>query len=272
MREAQTPPEVVQRLLAAAGPNLILVGGQALAFWMSRYHVRAPEQFAFVSRDMDFLARSAGDKEEVIRLARILGGQAIIPHERALTALVGQAVRPLDDEQYVNVDVVFKVYGANAELVRKAAVDVKDADLLFRVMHPMDVLKSRLDNLYGLKEKQTALGQAQLEAAIRVAQRFQRSIADEYQPTASPRSPVLRFAKFIESLALSDAGRKVAERNRIFVADAIEPAAVDDVGFREKKLPQLMNMMSPDRRDELAHDPSKRTPVRTKARRGDTSP
>jgi len=267
MREAQTPPEVVQRLLAAAGPNLILVGGQALAFWMSKYDVSAPEQFAFVSRDMDFLARTAGDKQEVTRLAKILGGQAIIPHEKALTALVGQAVRSLDDEQYINVDVVFKIYGANTELVRKAAVDVNDADLLFRVMHPMDVLKSRLDNLYGLKEKQTALGQAQLEAAIRVAQRFQRSIADEYQPTASARSPVLRFAKFIESLALSDAGRKVAERNRIFVADAIEPAAVDDVGFREKKLPQLLNMMSQERRDQLASDASKREATRGKARR-----
>ena len=166
MREAQTPPEVVQRLLAAAGPNLILVGGQALAFWMSRYDVRAPEEFAFISRDMDFLARSAGDKAEVVRLARILGGRAVIPHEKALTALVGQEVRPLDDEQYINVDVMFKIYGANTELVRKAAVDVNDADLLFRVMHPMDVLKSRLDNLYGLKEKQTPLGQAQLEAAI----------------------------------------------------------------------------------------------------------
>ena len=272
MREAQTLPEVVQRLLAAAGPHLILVGGQALAFWMSRYDVSAPEAFAFVSRDMDFLTRSAGDKEEVIRLAKILGGRAVIPHERALTALVGQAVRPLDDAQYINVDVVFKIYGANAELVRKAAVDVNDADLMFRVMHPMDVLKSRLDNLHGLKEKQTALGQAQLEAAIRVAQRFQRSIADELRPSAGARSPALRFARFIESLALSDAGRKVAERNRIFVADAIEPAAMDDVGFREKKLPQLLGMMSPQRRDELAHEPSRRASPRTKARRGDAVP
>jgi hypothetical protein len=272
MREAQTPPEVVQRLLAAAGPNLILVGGQALAFWMSRYDVHAPEAFAFVSRDMDFLAHSAGDKAEVMRLAQVLGGQAVIPHEKALTALVGQAVRSLDGKQYINVDVVFKIYGANTELVRKAAVDVNDADLLFRVMHPMDVLKSRLDNLYGLKEKQTPLGQVQLEAAIRVAQRFQRSIADEHPSNASARSPVLRFAKFIESLALSDAGRKVAERNRIFIADAIEPAAVEDVGFREQKLPQLLNMMSPDRRDELAHVPSKRVPTRNKARRGDPLP
>jgi hypothetical protein len=47
---------------------------------------------------------------------------------------------------------------------------------------------------------------------------------------------------------------------------------VADVGFREKKLPQLLNMMSLQRRDELAHIPSKRVPARTKARRNDAAP
>lgn len=77
---AVTPSAVIERILAAAGPGLVLVGGQALGFWMDRYGIHVPSEMPFISRDIDFLAQSAGDKAEVIRLANVLGGTALIPH------------------------------------------------------------------------------------------------------------------------------------------------------------------------------------------------
>lgn len=242
-REAVAPAEIVEALLREASPKLVLVGGQALAFWMDRYRVEMPRGVPYVSRDIDFLTDSRADVAEVRRLARVLGGSAIIPHARSLTALVGQAVRDVSDEEFINVDVIHRVIGADAAVVRSRAVRARRGDVELRVMHPLDVLKSRVDNLHRLAEKQNDVGCAQLEAAISVARRFVESCAK----TANVRE-MLRYVGFIERLARSDAGRKVARRFGLHVADAIEPNAVASRPFRERELPKILTLMSAARR------------------------
>lgn len=249
-REAILPREVIERVLDAAGTELIVVGGQSLAFWMDRYGISMPAGFSYVSRDLDLLAPSADASADVRRLARALGGRAVLPRRRmAITALVGQAVKDVSADEFFNVDVLHRVYGAGPA-VRSRAVDVRRPDgLRFRVMHPLDVLKSRVDNLHGLPEKRNELGVAQLVAAIEVARAFQREAAREEH--AKRRSSNLRHAAFIEKIAKADAGRKVARRHGIHVADAVEADAVSTRSFHEQALPRLARLMSPARRDEL---------------------
>lgn len=250
-RQAVIPKEVVTTLLEAAGEDLVLVGGQSLSFWMDRYGVRMPAEFSFVSRDVDFLASSAADAESVKRLARTLGGYSVFPPKRAaLTSLVGQAVKEISEEEVYNVDVLHKMWGASDD-VRGRAILIDDPPLRYRVLHPLDVLKSRLDNLYGLKEKQNELGMAQLRASVEVAQAFQREAAAVENVASAKRPTTLRYVGFIEKLATDDAGKKVASRYGIHVADAVEPAAVPGKEFREKRLPQLGKLMSAARRREL---------------------
>jgi hypothetical protein len=63
---------------------------------------------------------------------------------------------------------------------------------------------------------------------------------------------VLRHLARLETLALSDAGRKVAKRYGVHVADAIDPGPVGHIEhFVSKKLPQLLKLMSAARRTEL---------------------
>jgi hypothetical protein len=63
---------------------------------------------------------------------------------------------------------------------------------------------------------------------------------------------VLGHLARIERLARSDAGRKVAKRNDLYVADAIDPAPVKHIRqFMSKKFPQLLQLMSQRRRAEL---------------------
>ena len=83
------------------------------------------------------------------------------------------------------------------------------------VMHPLDVLQGRLDNLYGLTAKQDEHGLAQLELAIAMTRDFLRSIGPQEAalPGRASRPVVLRHLARIEALALSDAGRKVAQRH-----------------------------------------------------------
>jgi hypothetical protein len=251
-RQVVIPPDVVATLLDAAGPELVLVGGQSLAVWMDRYGVSMPEGFEYVSKDVDFLAASAADRESVRRLAKALGGHSVFPLQRAaLTSLVGQAVKDVAEDEVFNVDVLHKMWGAKDD-VRARSLVVGEAPHAYRVLHPLDVLKSRLDNLYGLKEKQNELGMAQLRAAIEVAQGFQREAAAVEKAARAKRPTTLRYVAFIEKLATDDAGKKVATRYGIHVADAVEPAAVPTKEFREKRLPQLGKLMSAARRRELS--------------------
>ena len=247
--EAVTPPATIQKLLDAGGDGLVLVGGQALAFWVDWYGLshRQPDVPA-ISNDVDFLSKSRADTESVRRLANAINARAIYPHKRALTALVGQAVLDVSEEEYVTVDVIFKVVGLEGETVRKRAVRiVTPGRSAFMVMHPLDVLHSRLANLHKLRGKQNDKGRMQLALAIDVGREFLRGEAREARAadTASGRGPIQGYVSAIERLATEDAGRKVAARHGLHVADAIDPHLVPPGPFWTKRWPALKGLMSP---------------------------
>ena len=199
----------------------MLVGGQALAYWMNRYGVEMTMDLPAVTRDVDFLVADAGDHGPVLRMARVLRGTATFPPEHALTAIVGQAIRQVSESEYLNVDLLSKVYGLDEDAVRNAAMEALSGAFAFRVMHPIDVLASRLHNLYGLDNKQNELGALQLKSAISVVRAAHREVAASDTDT-SGRPKLLGWAKSLEKMAKNDAGRKVANRYGIHVADAIE--------------------------------------------------
>lgn len=186
-------------------------------------HRTAPPNVPANSRDVDFLAESAANVDDVYWLASVLGGRALIPHERALTALVGQAQKDAGPDEVINVDVIFKVFGAREGLRDRAVLAEVDGHA-FKVMHQLDLLKSRLDNLYLLAEKQTPNGVMQLDRAVLVARAFLTDVAKQPAQDAM-RPPVLMYIKLVEHLALSDAGRKVAERFGVHVATSCAKAA-----------------------------------------------
>jgi hypothetical protein len=231
---------------------MILVGGQALAFWSAYYGVPAPA--TAVTKDVDFL----GSRADVERLARGLGGKATFRRQRDLTMLVGQIEKDLPGGNYVNIDVLSRVYGdISTSSIAKRAIISESPVGKFRVMHPLDVLQGRLENVYGLADKQDEHGIAQLQLAISTVREFLRDIgaqeAARKQNTARP--VVLGHLRRIETLALCDAGRKLAKGYDVHVADAIEPTSLMHlVPFVTKKLPRLVRLMSATRRAAVAAD------------------
>jgi hypothetical protein len=245
----RVPPELLERILKLAGIDMILVGGQALAFWAAYYHVPAPA--IAITKDVDLL----GTKADVERLARGLDAKAVFPRRIATTMLVGQVLKALPGGGYVNIDVMFRVYGnIAAEAIASRAVLAENPAGRFRVMHPIDILQGRLENVYGLCAKQDEHGVAQLRLAIDIARTFVCDIASQEATDADDvaRPVVLRHLARLETLSLSDAGRKVARRYGVHVADAIDPRPVSHIkSFVSKKLPQLLKLMSAARRAEL---------------------
>lgn len=82
---------VVLQLLSHIPSDLILVGGQALAFWVEHYSIDATppadEDEAYVSLDADFL----GKRDHVKILAGIIAGKASYPPRKAMTILCGRS-------------------------------------------------------------------------------------------------------------------------------------------------------------------------------------
>nr|WP_316639141.1 hypothetical protein [uncultured Roseateles sp.] len=239
------PAAIVERLLTVAGDD-VLVGGQALAIWVQRYDVVVPASLAAVSADIDFLTPSPKNRARVEAFASTLGGLTAYPNPHALTALVGQAYRDVSDHEYLNVDVIFSVLGIGADQILHRAVRVDLGHASFLVMHPLHVLRIRLINLYKLEEKQSEKGRMQLAMAIEVARAFLRSAATDSRPEdiAVGRSPLQAFVSEIEKLAVEDAGRKVALRFGLHVADAIDPSLIPAGLFWKKRWPGLKTLMS----------------------------
>ena len=128
----------------------------------------------------------------------------------------------------------------------------------FPVMHPLDVLQGRLENGYGLAQKPDEHGIAQLQLAITMAREFLRDVASQETARAveSGLRVTLRHVRRIEALALSDAGRKLAKRHGIPIADALDPSPMLHLrAFATRKFPQLLKLMSPARRAQLATAP-----------------
>jgi hypothetical protein len=143
--------DLLEKILASVGPESVLVGGQALAVWLISYQVDVPPiagpdgsvTLGVVTDDADFL----GDRDDVNRIAQKLHGVAEFPPRFGLTALVGSVRLPVSDSQFVNIDVIHKVVGLKQEDVRKHAFAMVIGNTEARVMHPLEVLRSRIENL-----------------------------------------------------------------------------------------------------------------------------
>ena len=242
-----TPLPLVKRLLGAADETEVLVGGQALSVWIVKYGLQLPADLPVITRDTDFLTQSAAVTASVEKFARAINGKASFPRRLDLTALVGQVELALSDESYINVDVIFRIVGLDPAKVLARAVRVElPGATTFLVMHPFDLLKSRLANLHELREKQNDKGAAQLRLAIDVARAWLQEQAARYPPaeTGAGRSPIQTLVSEIEKLAIDDAGRKVAKRWGVHVADAIDPSLIPAGPFWTRKWSALKALMS----------------------------
>ena len=96
----------VLALRDARGKPYVLIGGQAVYFWASRYAAeeRGVEQWRpFTSKDIDF----HNGRDDVLRIAKELGLKTQLPHSREMTALAG--IVPF---QIGNSSTTVEVYGS----------------------------------------------------------------------------------------------------------------------------------------------------------------
>lgn len=246
------PPELVRRVLQSASPDEVLIGGQALAYWMGVYDVHLPAGAGpAVSRDVAFFTRDPANSASLKQFAHAIGGRAQLNDIRNLPALVGSAVAPAGNGRVYNVDLLHKVVGLGRDQVQSNAVAVQlpHTDAVLRVMHPLDVLHSRNANLHLLTEKQDDAGRLQLQLAIEVARRYLdeqiEAITRDTALTDRQRERGISDAiSAVVDYCTQDAARKNASHYGIHLADAIPAWRIRSRAFWEKQWPHLRARMS----------------------------
>lgn len=229
--EAAFTDDKLEELLCNIPKNVILVGGQALCLWADFYGVDTNPigSFGSLTKDADFLGR----RSDVKPIANSMSGKAIYPSERAMTAIAGQVQLRLDSNEFLNIDVIHKVFGFDADAIRNKALEGNFGKATFLIMHPLDVFKSRIENLAGLKDKQNPEGIAQTKIVLQVVNKFIVAINNENEKSA------LKAIEQVASIAKSSAGRNVAKNYGIHFLDAIPVGSIKNLQFQEVRLPRL---------------------------------
>jgi hypothetical protein len=218
VREATLTPEDVRKILSICSPAGLLVGGQALAFWADHLHVERPASLASgVTADADFI----GDGALAATLGKHLGWQIWIPTLDDSTPQTGKVTHRTKTGDVKQVDFLSGVVGLTTKDLARRAVELDVPDIgHLRVIHPLDVLDSRIQNLHLLPEKRNDAGIAQAQLAIRVARAFIVQTVD----TRGERRGLKLLERVIE-IALDIASVRVF---LLFGIDPLEGVPIED--------------------------------------------
>jgi hypothetical protein len=170
--EAPLSPEDVRKILSICSPRGLLVGGQALAFWSDHLLVERPLNLVSgVTADADFIGDSVLAKD----LAKRLGWQIWIPALDDSTPQTGKVTHRTKSGEVKQVDFLSGVIGLTTKDLARRAIELEIPEIgHLRVIHPIDLLDSRIQNLHLLPEKRTDAEIAQGQLAVNVARAFIR--------------------------------------------------------------------------------------------------
>ncbi|MGA7540073.1 MAG: hypothetical protein WBW93_15060 [Steroidobacteraceae bacterium] len=166
----------VRQILENSNEDAVLVGGQALALWSQIYHVRPPHELSGgISADIDFIGSVSAAKTLGRALNRSGGSWKL--HEVDPDDATPQTAKlslTVKDEGYKEIDFLWAIVGVNTDQVKTRAVEMRLPGLSrgVKIIHPLDLLTSRLQNLAHIPEKRDAQGVAQGRLAISVVRAF----------------------------------------------------------------------------------------------------
>ena len=212
-------------------PSIVLVGGQSLNFWAEQLRAEIPdlERLApFQSSDIDFL----GSVSDAAACARRLGGSVAYPSpDQINTPEVGVVVCVLDGKR-LKIDFLGYLAGLKTAEVRKAAVPSEIDGVVLRVLHPVNVVTSRLANIMQLR-RHDPLALRQMRVSIHIAAAYIRLAV-----AVRPRD-ALDLIEAVFEVACSRDAVKLWHQFGIDIFDAIGPFEGLPPEFSGTRLPQM---------------------------------
>jgi hypothetical protein len=235
LQEAELTPDEVERILRTCGTDALLVGGQALATWAVHYRIQPVGELSrAVTMDADFI----GTSNVAHALQRSLGPPWKL-RKGTLDDVGGQVAKVYakTGDGIKQVDFLSGIVGLDTAAVRKRAVEITLPDgVPVHVLHPLDVLESRLCNLDSIPSKRNVFGVAQARLAVSVVRAFIEDTMDEGQDPRRVRQAVKR----VERIALDTRLTQVALTYDIDVLAAVPAERIAYPRFHELQWPQVL--------------------------------
>jgi len=215
----------------------ILVGGQALNVLAVYYGLDAIA--TAVSNDIDFFGDAALAREA----GKAWGGQtrkAGMDDHTPNSALVLVDIH----EQTHQIDFMSQILGVQAGELQAWAATIEVNGKKFRVMHPLHVLQSQVENVYGVLDRRRMGPRAisRTGLAARVAERTIRKYLDGGDIRAA-----LKAAERVAEITATRAGLRAWHDDALDLLTAIPSHAKWPVDFLEKRLPQIRDKLSKQR-------------------------
>lgn len=246
----------IDEILHACGGEALLVGGQALSVWAQHFDVPMGNHVAATTADADFL----GSADTARKLADALQGQGWQLWQPTLddaTTQTAKLSKKVEDEGIKQIDFLSQLTGLDADRVRRRAASLTLADgTSLKVMHPLDVLESRLYNLARLPRKRTPQGVAQVRLSIEVIARYLESRVD-----AEDSRPLLKAIEHVVRVAQDKQLDSVFHDYDLDPLRAIPVDRVPSEEFRTLRWPQVCSETTAQREAYAKRRASKTKPA-----------
>lgn len=239
----------VRQILENSSEDAVLVGGQALALWSQIYHVVPPHELSGgISADIDFIGSLSAAKTVGRALNRSGGSwklHAVGPGDA--TPPTAKLSLTVQGEGYKEIDFLGAIVGVNTDQVKTRAVEMQVRGLSrgVKIIHPLDLLASRLHNLADIPEKREPQGVAQGRLAIAVV----RAFISQAQSTLQERD-VFPFVEEVRRIALNKKLGRVYYEYGFDVLSAVPVELFKNEDFLSKRWPQIQALVAEQRESQ----------------------
>jgi hypothetical protein len=254
--------EVLDRLDASRLESLILVGGQAAAFWIAKYEIADPRRIT--TKDIDVFL-SERRSSVAVECAKDLAGELLIVKEPRVpdVARVRLSVGGVE----MQIDFLRSLHGvAASDLVssKLGIVDERASGKILYIMHPVLALASRLFNTFELPGRLTQENLSRLRFSVEAVRAY---LTDQVSTGSAMREDVLPSIERIFGLAVHRTGLTASLGCAIDLIRAI-PELSDLTGcpadFLEKRYPQMLSAVERKRSASSKRRATIRNSSRTK--------
>jgi len=237
--------EVLDKLGASRLESLILVGGQAAAFWIAKYEIADPRRVTTKDIDVFLSERRPG---VALECAKDLSGELLIVKEPRVPDVA--RVRFSIGGVELQIDFLRSLHGVAASDLMSSKLGIMDeraSGKILYVMHPVLALASRLFNTFELPGRPTEENLSRLRFSVEAVRAY---LTDQVSVGSAMRQDVLPSIERIYGLAIHRTGLTAWLDYAIDLLRGIpEPSdlAGCPAGFLEKRYPQMLSLVEKKR-------------------------
>jgi hypothetical protein len=212
-------------------------------------HVLPPNELSGgISADIDFIGSVSAAKTVGRALNRSGGSWKLHQVDPAdATPQTAKLILTLKGEGYKEIDFLWAIVGVNTDQVKTRAVEMRLPGLSrgVKIIHPLDLLASRLHNLAVIPEKRNAQGVAQGRLAITVV----RAFISQARRTQQERD-VFPFVEEVRRIALNRKLGRVYYEYGFDVLSAVPVELFKNEDFLSKRWPQIQALVAEQRESQ----------------------